>query len=142
MRKEQGLRAFLTLCVLSSDTSAFLFTASHGIGFPNGDLHQLTQQGALVCQDWPGPKAWHEAIPQDFYFAADELDSNAIPQGLLAFHFACYGAGTPRLDDFAHQTSGEPRIIAPDAFVAALPRKLLGHPKGGALAVVGHVDRA
>jgi hypothetical protein len=70
------------------------------------------------------------------------LANDARLQGLIAVHFACYGLGTPQFDEFAYVSSGPPRPIAPHAFVAHLPQRLLGHPKGGALAVVGHVERA
>ncbi len=125
-----------------ADTPSLLFTASHGMGFPKGDPRQITQQGALLCQDWPGPRAWTRAIPREHYFSADDVPREANLQGLIACHFACYGAGTPRLDDFAHQAFRNPSEIAPHAFVADLPRRLLSHPSGGALAVIGHVERA
>jgi DNA/RNA endonuclease G (NUC1)/V8-like Glu-specific endopeptidase len=125
-----------------ANTPALLFTASHGIGFPNGDPLQFRHQGALLCQDWPGP-GWAQPIPEAHYFSRDDLASSANPFGLIMFLFACYGGGTPRLDDFAHAAFKETRpALAPHAFLAGLPRRLLGHPKGGALAVVAHVDRA
>jgi hypothetical protein len=138
----EAKRARLERLMGGAETPALLFTASHGMGFPITDLRQLTHQGALLCGDWPGPMNWRKEIPRDFYLSADNVGDEARLLGLLAFHFACYGAGTPRLDDFAHQAFKKPLAIAPNSFVARLPQRLLGHPKGGALAVVGHVERA
>jgi DNA/RNA endonuclease G (NUC1)/V8-like Glu-specific endopeptidase len=139
---ETATKPALTAMLGGANTPAVLFTASHGVGFPNGDPRQLRHQGALLCQEWPGP-SWDKPIPEAQYFSADDLASSANPFGLIAFFFACYGAGTPRLDDFVHQAFLETRpALAPQAFLAGLPRQLLCHTKGGALAVVGHVDRA
>ena len=122
-------------------TPALLFTAGHGLGWDAGDPCQRSFQGALVCQDWPGPKA-SGPVARDHYFAAGDLATGADVAGLIAFFFACYGAGTPALDDFDRAVEGRSRPIAPAPLVARLPQRLLAHPRGGALAVVGHVERA
>jgi Peptidase family C25 len=141
--KEGATKANLSALLESQAAPALLFSATHGIAFPNGDSRQAPHQGALICQDWPGPDNWRQAVPQDFYFASDDLSSDANLLGTIAFFFACYGAGTPQADEFAQQL-GQPerREIAPHDFIAALPKRMLSLPKGGALAVVGHVERA
>ncbi len=127
-----------------SQTPALLFTASHGMGFSNGDRRQISKQGAILCQDWPGPKAWEtRPIPEDYYFSCNDISDNARLLGLISFHFACYSAGTPQFDEFSHREASEQRPeIAPHAFISALSKRLLSHPQGGALAVIGHIERA
>lgn len=122
------------------EAPALLFAACHGLGFAAGDPHQRDCQGALVCQDWPGPGPG--GIRREQYFAAEDVGAQARVHGLIAFCFACFGAGTPRWDEFTRKGQGERRELSPGAFLGRLPQRLLGHPRGGALAVVGHVDRA
>jgi hypothetical protein len=113
-----------------------LFTASHGLGFPAGHPRQERLQGALLCQDWPGPRAQRGPVPADYYLSADDVAGLDL-DGLIAVHFACYSAGTPRRDDFP---GGRPPVeLAERPFAAALPAAML---QAGAAAVVGHVDRA
>lgn len=141
--KEQATKSQLSELLGGASTPALLFTASHGMAFSTEDKRQLRHQGALLCQNWPGPQTWREAIPQDHYFAADDLTRDAKLAGLISFHFACYGAGTPHYDNFAKQAfQDRPDIIAPHDFLAQLPCKMLSHSRGGALAAIGHVDRA
>jgi hypothetical protein len=127
------------LCAKNTTPPAVLFSASHGMaGWPAGDPAQLASQGALLCQDWPGLGK----IRPDHYFAASDLPGDAQVHGLIAFLFACYSIGTPQYDRYFHKRSAPPPVIASSPFYAQLPQKLLTHKNGGALACVGHVERA
>ena len=142
----QATKATLASLLGGDQTPSLLFTASHGVKFARGSPRQLAHQGALLCQDWPGPGQWTQEIPQDFYFAGDDLAGDADLLGLIAFFFACYGGGTPQYSEFVEhdrpgRTPAGPLEIAPYPFVARLPMRMLGRPRG-ALAVVGHVERA
>ena len=140
---EAATRSALIDLLSGGDAPALLFTASHGLGFPKDDPLQRRHQGALLCQDWPGELAWgSKPIPEEFYLAGDHLSSDISLLGNISFFFACYGAGTPEHDEHFRLNNNERRAIASRAFVADLPRAMLNRPKGGALAVVGHVDRA
>lgn len=119
---------------------SLLFTAGHGLGFTEGDDRQEPLQGALLCQDWPGPSAgWGQGLQDDWYFAADHVAPGVDLAGLVCFCFACHSAGTPRESAFKLLDDGHLKPLAPRAFVASLPRKLLAR---GACAVIGHVDQS
>jgi hypothetical protein len=138
----RATKAELSALLGANGAPGLLFLAGHGMGFPRDDPRQLTQQGALLCQDWPGRLAWRKRIPQDFYFASDDVTGEARLSGQVVFLHACYGAGTPRTDDFVRRVLDLPAVIAPRAFVGRLPQRLLSHPNGGALAVIGQVERS
>ncbi len=139
---EEATKARLGRFMGGEETPALLFTASHGVGFSPDSQLQRDHQGSLLCQDWLGPKVWKGYVPPEVYFSGDDVGSNARVHGMIAFHFACHGVGTPAVEDFALRNGTPPRKLAPESFVARLPQRLLGHPEGGALAVIGHVERA
>jgi hypothetical protein len=133
VRKVLGIKATKAALTQSlTERPDLLFTAGHGLFYRSGHEDQRDYQGALVCQDWPGP-----GTPPEYkhLFTADDLDSVGQIQGLLAFLFACNSAGTPAFADFAK----ERHPAAPQPFVAKLAQKLLS--RGGAQAVVGHVEQ-
>lgn len=134
---EEATKENLSRQINQGSAPAILFTASHGVGFPKGDSHQKEFQGALVCPEW---NRFSVIDPETQLFSAADIKVEADFHGLIAFHFACYSLGTPQFNDF-QQRDGE-KQLAEAPFVARLPQKLLSHPKGGALAVIGHVDRA
>lgn len=130
-------RERLAELVSGTGAPALLFAATHGIGFPCGDPLQRTRQGALLCQQWPGPEVWRGPIPPEFYYSADDVGADV--SGLMALLFACYGGGTPAVDATSHHHLGAASGAAPKPFVAALPQRLLSR---GALAVVAQVGQA
>ena len=95
---------------LGGPAPSLLFTASHGVGWPMGDTRQKTAQGALLCQDFPG--IGFGPVKPEHYFAASDLPPDAHVHGLVCFHFACYGVGTPKEDRFTHKDGSAPRQIA------------------------------
>lgn len=117
---------------------AMLFTASHGVCWPKGHPRQARAQGALLCQDWP----IGSPIRLEHCFLADDVGANARLHGLVVFFFGCFTAGTPHKDNFLLPGAGPPSSLAERPFVSPLPRRLLSHPGGGALAAIGHIDRA
>ncbi len=123
---------------------AFLFTASHGLEFPLDDPQhrQPLQQGALLGSDWR--PAERGPVRPEYYLAAQDLlnDASINLLGTIAFLFACYSAGTPLYDAFTQRAFRRyGTVIAERPFVAALPKAMLSLPQGGALAVIGHVER-
>lgn len=134
---EQATKARLA-SILSHPERApsILFTGTHGMVFGSNDQRLMENQGALVCQDWPA----YGQINAQHWFAAQDVPEDAKVHGLIHFFFACYGAGTPEFDNF--RFDGAAARISPFSLTARLPQKLMTHPKGGALASLGHVDRA
>ncbi len=136
---EQATRSRL-LGLLGAQAPALLFTAGHGVAIDRGDLRQEAFQGALVCQEWR--KSLHPSPSLSEVVAGRDLAHDADLRGLVVFSLACFSAGTPRHNGFVSLDPKQARLLADADFVAQLPQRLLSHPGGPALAVIGHVDSA
>lgn len=132
---EAATKANLAETFARKQLPSLIFTASHGLGFRTVDPQQPKLQGALVTQEWEK----NTAISPKQIFCGGDLSQTGSACGLVHFAFACYGAGTPKQDDFSHGKGGVAPIIAEFPFVADLPRQELLR---GALAFVGHLERA
>jgi hypothetical protein len=133
-----GSKAALSAMLHAGTPLQLLMTASHGAGYPSADVQQRDLQGALVTQEWRGPLLGG-ALDAEMLFGATDVRDDAQIEGLVAFLFACYGAGTPATDHFLPASVTGATAIAPEAFSARLPQRLLAR---GAHAVIGHVERA
>ncbi len=114
---------------------ALLVVAAHGTSYPKGHQDQYDEQGSIVCADWQpntGPLTDNE------YLAGRDVPDDASLLGMIVFTVVGFSAGTPKLEN---QVRNEPpRELSDRAFISRLSQRLLGHPRGGALAVIGHVD--
>jgi len=113
-----------------------LFVATHGVAWKKEDPRQRAEQGALVCQNYPGVGAG--PLVPDHYFAASDLGPEAHVFGMVCFLFASYSLGTPAQEILPR---GEKDQVADQPFVTALPQALLSHPNGGVLGVIGQTTR-
>lgn len=127
--------------LLGGGGPSLVFSASHGLEWPSGHPDQRRDQGALLCQDSPGPQAADAPVTPEVYLAGRDVADAPGPGPMIAMLFACFGAGTPRENEFPGIPDTPPEL-APAPFVADLPQTMLGHSRAPALAVVGHVERA
>ena len=111
---------------------ALLFTGSHGLRKLATSAELADAQGAIVCDPWTDPP------PDTSYYAAWDLPEATKVPGMVHFLFACYGLGWPKNDTYSYQKK---EAISPKPMMARLPQALLGR-ENGALAVLGHIDRA
>ncbi len=127
------------LTALTTTKPALVYTASHGYEVRHGPTSLAEQKrlnGAIACA--------RRASLEDMLLTASDVpgDDTAVAEGSVFFQFACWGYGTPRRSTFDHwQLGGSGTATADEDFVAALPKRLLGHPRGP-VAFVGHVDTA
>jgi hypothetical protein len=121
-----------------SGIPAVLLSGTHGMAFRSNDPRLTQCQGALVCQDWAG----FGQISETDWFSANDLPPDATIHGMIHFLFACYGGGWEKFDTFRTGPNGTAAQIAGAASLSRLPQTMLAHPKGGALAVLSHIDRA
>ncbi|MEM7349528.1 MAG: hypothetical protein AAF657_01895 [Acidobacteriota bacterium] len=117
---------------------ALWLAASHSLGWQPGHPEQLASQGALVCQDWP----FEGAVEAHQVFAARDVPRDAALHGSIVLLAAPFSAGTPERDELLQSAEDHAPRLAERPFVASLPQRLLDHPGGGVLAVVGLVDRS
>jgi hypothetical protein len=121
---------------LSGARPSLVYTASHGLGLTGEPMDQQKRYNGAICCQSRG-----QLTAQDLFGADDVPIDTPFLEGAVFFQFACYGYGTPAQSDYAHWLDNVPEKYADADFIAALPKRLVGHPRGP-IAYVGHLDTA
>lgn len=132
---EAARKARLQTLLAEGAHPALLLLAGHGLALPADDPRQPDLQGALVCQDWPGPQAGGP-VPPEALFTAGDLPPETDLGGTIWVQLSSFSAGTPGPEaELSDLYGGLARGRRP--FSARLAQRLLALPGGGALALVG-----
>ena len=126
------------LHLLASKRPSLLFTGSHGLSFDITEPNQALKQGAILATGNAPLPAVATPITPDEYLCEKDLGDVDL-QGMIHMFFACYNAGCPANDTYDRKDNGDPLPLMPKPIVSKLVQGLLSR---GALAVIGHVDRA
>jgi|GEM_PF-744517 len=126
------------LDTLLNTKAPLVYTASHGLGAFNLSVEEQRKlNGAICCQLRPG-----EQLTLDSLLTVDDIPlDRPFLEGAAFFQFACFGYGTPAQSDYEHWLSDKSVRYGAEDFIAALPKKLIFHPRGP-IAYIGHVDTA
>ncbi len=115
-----------------------LLVVSWGVGYPHQPEYE-EDLGAVFTAEWPGPEPAGGTASEGHYFGAADIDlEDDRLLGMIVFLSSAYSAGVPTYSDF--EFSNQRPQLVPQPVLARLPQKMLGHPYGGALAVIAHVD--
>jgi len=132
--KEVATRDRLLRLLGGGHTPTLLIAAGHGLGaLGDSETEQRETQGAIVCAEFKA----RENVEPSMYVAARDVDDSATLLGMIVFMAVTYGAGTPQ---YSVPLNGQRQQVAPRPFVSKLAQRLLSHPNGGALAIIGNVD--
>jgi hypothetical protein len=120
----------LMAALAAESAPRLVFTASHGVEYPADPQ----RWGALTDAAYRG-RADDELVSAKLVHKAERCG-----HGSIIFAFACFSAGVPERSTLGFLVGDSDAGVGMGARVAALPRQLLGSPKGP-VAFVGHVDR-
>jgi hypothetical protein len=136
---ESATKSKLSNILSSGKPPALLFLSGHGMMYRRDHPAQEDMNGAILCAGWPG----FGSITGEVVFSASDVSAEIDLKGTIVLANFCFGAGTPRYDDFSMsfiQNKPLPELASRE-LMSKLPMQLLGVPSRGALAFIGHVDR-
>jgi hypothetical protein len=133
--EEDATKANLGQVFGGENTPALAITIAHGMEYRPNDPLLESNNGAIVCQSWDG----EEIRPGDT-FSGNDIPDQARLLGMLAFMFGNDTAGTPSKSESTGWASPT-KEDGKRPFVARMAQRLLSHPNGGALGVIGHVGQ-